>query len=184
MNRPIFITVLLALSLAVGFFLLWPRYQDLSGAQRKVKEKTAELERQEKYFNAVRALHKELQNYKRELTKIDAVFPQDSSLPSLYDLMQKLPSRSGLVLRGLTISPGGAAGAAPESSSRVKSIGVTLQVSGSYSAFKEFIARTRISPRILTIDSLSFSAPAREAKEGSSPEDVFTFSMNLKAYSY
>ncbi len=160
----------LVLLFGAGFF--WPKYQALSGLQKGIEERTVQLQHKEKYFSGLKDIQAELKKYETELSKIDSALPSNPSLPSLFSFIQKTSSQSGLVLKGISPFAISAAEGAP----KIKTIQFSLQVSGSYQSFKNFLSILEKSARIIEVENISFSSP----EEG----DLFTFNLNIKVHSY
>ncbi len=172
MRSPVVIIGIFIIALVVGIFWTWPAYKDYSALLREQKQKQAEMQTREEYINNLVALDTQLQGSKDKLAKLDAAFPSDEDLPSLYSEVQQLASASGLVLRSITSSLSASGTAA----SQLQTIELNLSLEGSYTAFKEFLLRTQTAWRVLDVQSIAFSSP----KTGT----TFNFAIKLYAYSY
>lgn len=171
MNRLIIIIILLLISLILGIFLILPKYEDLSFLKKKIREKQAELQSKEEYFKNLGEVAEELKNYQSQLSKIDSALPDHPQLPALFDYLQKTASQSGLVLKGISVAfvtPGQKVGETRETP-------LTLVLSGSYSAFKNFLSTLEKSARLIETESISFASV-----EGG----PFNFNLRIKVHSY
>lgn len=174
MNRPFVIIGIVVITLIVGAFWAFPMYQDFQEISVELTEKEAELQNREDYFSQIQSMKDQLGAYEEELEKLNAAIPNDSSLPSLYDLVQRLSSESGLVLRQIS---------AVEDTNTVsdiyaKTIAVSLNLEGSYEGLKAFLNRTQTAPRMLDVTSIGFvSPPAGLASQ-------FQFAVYLNAFFY
>lgn len=171
MNRPITIAVCIWLSLILGVGFLWPKYQDLRNSQKKIEEKKAELQYKEEYFSELNKTSDALKEYSEILQKIDSSLPADPNLPSLFDFLQKVSSQNGLVLK--RINP---VSTTPFEDSKIQETHLNLSLSGSYSAFKNFLSTLQKSARLIEIESITFSSPEKE--------ETFNFDLKIKVYSY
>lgn len=174
MNRPFVITGIVVIILVIVAFWVVPMYQDFQELSVELIEKEAELQNREDYFSEIQSLDNRLKAYEEELIKLHAALPNDSSLPSLYDLLQRLSSESGLVLRQIS---------AVEDTKTVseiaaQTIAVSLNLEGSYEGLKAFLERTQTASRLLNVTSVGFVSPPT----GLSSQ--FQFAIFLNAFSY
>jgi Tfp pilus assembly protein PilO len=169
---PIIIVACFLLTVIFGVILLWPKFQELKMIEKNIAEKKEELQYQENYFSNLREIKSKLEEYQAEVTKINSALPDDSSLPSLFNFLQKTSSQSGLVLKG--VSP--FAVVVSKENPDIKETQFSLQVSGSYSSFKNFLSTLEKSARLIEVENISFSSP----KKG----NLFTFNLRIKVFSY
>lgn len=156
----------------IGFFLIFPRYQNLKETNLKVQEKRTELQYKEEYFSNIRKTSDELKNYEGELSKIDSAFPADPSLPSLFNFLEKTASQNGLILKYIgTFSVNSS-----EEKPAIKDISINVTVAGSYPAFKNFLVGLEKTARFIEVENVLFSIPAKD--------EPFSFALKLKAHSY
>lgn len=166
---PIISVGLLIILILGGGYLGWTRY-----GQFKIK--SAELEIAEKkfgekqeYISKLRSLETELEKYSQETDKIESGLPQDPSVPALFNYVSQKSSENGLILRELNLGKIG-----QSAIGNIKEISFPLAFSGSYPAFKNFLASVQKSVRMISIRAISFT----------SPEDEELFDFNLDANSY
>lgn len=171
-SLPLAVIICFFLTLILGVGFLWPKFQDLREVQKNIKEKEERLQSNEEYFSNLEEIKINLEEYQGELSKINSALPDDLSLPSLFDFLQKTSSQSGLVLKG--ISP--FAISSPEEFPALKEIQFGLEVIGSYPSFKNFLSILEESARMIEVKNISFLSP-----EKGKP---FTFSLRIKVYSY
>jgi len=169
---PMIIAACFFFSLIVGVLLLWPRFQDLRTIQAAFENISEEIQYQEQYFSQLADIQNKFKDYEEKLFKIDSALPNDPSLASLFNFLQKASSQSGLILKG--ISP--LAVSYSEKNPNLRKTQFSLEVSGSYSAFKEFLSTVERSARMIEVENVSFSTP----NEG----DTITFNLRIKVYSY
>ena len=167
------IVVCLIISIGLFFGLIYPKYQSWQSLRFQAKEKNAELQTKMEYFSQIRQTTEALNTYEEALAKISSALPADSSLPSLTNFLQVTASETGMSLSDVGIE----ASEQPDGKSRVKEIGLILEVSGSYDGFKNFLSSLEQSARMISISSLSFQTPKKT-------KDPFVFSLSIKAFSY
>lgn len=165
---------LLAISILVGVFLLWPNFQIFSQLQNQLQERELELKNLEAYFAQLELLREEIASQPPEkVALIEQSLPDEPSLPSLYEALSQGASQSGLALRSINSFVGGISS---EQALQFRTIEVIMDMEGTYEALKEFLADTRTLPRLINIKSLEFESPERGG--------IFKFSVTLQAYSY
>jgi len=170
-NYPIAIAIFFLASLILGLAVFLPRYQDLSTVSTSIKKEREKINIEKEYYSSIASTSEELKNYQTELSKVGASLPDDSSLPSLLNFLERAVSQAGLIIKSIS----------PSSSSRssdlenVKEEKVSLSVSGEYSAFKNLIFILERSSRLIEVESISFSHLKITDRD---------YSITIKAYSY
>ena len=169
---------LLAISVLVIVFLLWPNFQTFSALQSQLQERELELKNLEAYFNQLELLKEEIASQPAEKkTLIEQSLPDEPSLPSLYEALSQTASQSGLVLRSINSSVAVVPSEqVAEQTLQFRTIEVVMETEGTYEALKEFLVSTRTLPRLLSVKALKFDSPERGS--------IFKFSVTLQAYSY
>lgn len=172
MNRQISIVILFVLAIIVVVLGTWPSYQEFAALKNQAQAKERELENREVYFNDLKTIEQDLKEKADELAKLDAILPDNPDIPLLYDLISRISSGSGLVLKDIfsTIEK------KEDSDSGIKEITVDVNVEGSYEGIKEFLSAARNAGRMLDVNSVSFLTP----KEG----EIFKFSITISAFTY
>ena len=189
MPRLATIIICLILSVILGFFLLWPQYQKFSDERWRVKEKEAERNNQEEYFVHVESIANELLGYETELSKIASALPYSADIPALLNFLEKAAFRNGLILTKITSFSLGKPQSTSQSSqqqeestiSRAKDINIEFEVTGSYSALKNFISTLEKSARVIEVESIILKIK-RGLEEGK--EATPSFSLKIKTYYY
>ena len=185
MSRSILIIICIFLIVLIGFFLVVPKYKKFETLKQKIDGKETELRYIESYFSDLERLSQKLKEHESQLSKIDFALPSDSSLSllSLINFLQTANSQNGLVFKKLSsfsiTSPKIAAKAPvsiqPQPLSKIKEIHLGFEVSGSYSALKNFLETLEKSARLIEVENISFSF-----EEGK----IFSFNLKIKTYSY
>lgn len=170
MKSPFVLVGIVIIALIIGVFWSWPSYQAFLALRQEQNQKAQDVQTRTHYFNDLAALREKLQTFQTQLALLDWALPNDSSIPSLYGEIQSMAANSGLVLKSISSS------VLPSSQSQLKTIEVSLDMSGSYIGLKEFIARAQSAPRVLNVESVGFSS----VKES----DKFNFEVRVLAYSY
>jgi type IV pilus assembly protein PilO len=161
MNRLTVSLILLFLALIWGIFFVMPKNEDLNLLRQNIQEKRAELQSKESYLATLTQLSQKLHEYKDSLDKIDSAIPDSPELPALFSFLQRAASQSGLILTKLDMT------SAPVKSSSKSEIGVNeirlnLILSGSYSAFKNFLYTLEKSSRLIEVESFVLTAEEKQ----------------------
>jgi len=165
---------LLTLLALGGYFLCWPKYQEFKGKKVELETKDEEIRLKKEYLSNLETLSERLSTYKEQLSKIDSALPEDSSVAALFNFLQKTSSENGLILTDIDVS---GLFSLESSEERIQKMSFSISVSGSYSAFKNFLSAVYKNSRLIEVKSISFSS----SEEG---EDLFDFDLNLETQSY
>lgn len=172
MNRFIITTAIFLIIVVFGIGLWYPKYQKTRLVWQETAVKKRMLEYQREHFLNVRTQSEKLKDHQESLSKINSALPDFADYPSLFRFLENLCSESGLVLK--EINPSLVETKEPES--LVKQSRVSVAVSGSYLAFKNFLFGLEKSSRLIEVQSIDFFTPKEE--------QVFTFNLDIKVYSY
>lgn len=195
----------LILSIIIAVFLVWPKYQELSVLNVRIKEREQDIKAKEEDLKYLRNISSELVKYEQNLKKIDSALPSFLSIPSLFYFLQKESSQNGLVLGKIqagtaqeffieetvseTVSAppeSSAESFSPEGASRekivrtkteIKTIPIELSLAGSYSDFKNFLSSLEKNAKLFETKTITFSAPSEK-------EESFKFDLGTETYSY
>lgn len=157
------------LTLILGVLIIHPKYQELGLLEEKTKIRKAELQSKEEYLTSLQATSEELKKYQNELSIVNSALPSDPDLPALFDFLQKTASQNGLIFKEMKPP-------SVNTTKEPKEILLTLQMTGSYSSLKTFLASLGKSARIIEVESVSFTVPEKTA--------LLTFDITIKVYSY
>ncbi|MFH1894360.1 MAG: type 4a pilus biogenesis protein PilO [Patescibacteria group bacterium] len=173
MNKTIIVAVSFIAAIALMFFLVLPKYESLKSKITEKEIKEVNFKNRNDYYKKVSEISNELKKYSQELEKIDFALPREIFLPAIYGFFQERASESGLIL----IDERFDSSSVPKESLAKKEYHFDLELSGSYAAFKNFLAVLEKSARIIEVENISFSSPEKS-------KSVFSFNMSVKFYSY
>lgn len=203
MPKNLIVVISLFLSLIIGAFLIWPKYQELALVQAEIERQSSELRNRESYLEDLRSVSSKLEEHKDNFSKIDSALPSEISLPSLFNFIQQKASENGLFLKeiklagiqdfsltkelaaktepveeypaqGVSFQPSAVQSA---EKTGIKKIVMSCSLTGSYPAFKTFLSAVEKSARFVEVKNISFSA----SKEKETP---FSFNLTVETYSY
>jgi Tfp pilus assembly protein PilO len=155
------------ISVLLFFLFISPKQTSLSILNSQLLQKKHEFETSERYFQEISKTSEKLKNYQEEISKIDSALPEDPSIPSLFNFLQKSSSQSGLLLENIgsiTLNEEG----------KPKKWTTTLKLKGDYSSLKNFISILERSARLIKIDKISLLG------EGES----LSFDLTISFFSY
>lgn len=175
MNKNIIIAGGTGIALILAAVFVWPQYQKLQALNLNIENKKAEFQSQEEYFVQVKETSVKLQEYSDSLLKISSALPQDPALASVVSFLQSNSAQTGLILKKIVLS-----GAADQSENRgpFAETLLSVQVTGSYPAFKNFLTLVENSSRIIEVQKVSIEIPDEKSKE------LPAFTLDLKTNSY
>ncbi len=179
----ILICLLILLALG-GYFLCWPKYQEFKWKKVEIETKDEEIRKKEEYILNLGILSEKLSAYEEQFSKIDSALPKDSSIADLLNFFEKTSSENGLILTDIDVSGLFSSETSVQQSStqedsggKIQKMSFSISVSGSYSAFKNFLSAVYRSSRLIEVKSIGFSSSEEK-------KDLFDFNLNLEAQSY
>jgi len=172
MNRPIIIAICIVIVIALGVLLIWPKYQILKASLVNVEKKAAELNYLNDYFADIKKISEDFKKYEAEFLKVESALPSDPFLPSLLKFIQTKASENGLILKGFS----SVSVSSFVKDSDIKEQYLSIELSGFYPAFKNFLAVLEKNERLIEIEQISFSA--------SKEKEPMIFNLGIKVYSY
>jgi len=192
-DKPITIIISLFLSVVLTFFFAYPKYKEFKSFQLQLSQIEAEYNAKYEYYAKVKTVYAELQEKKDNIARLEnAIWSENSYGPLMYFFQQKAVE-NGLVARNLYLTK-----TAPiNSESDIKSISFSLDLLGSYSAFKNFLLALERSARVFDVTNVSFSssilattgsALTTISSTGSASQtqsqQTFPFTIEVKTHSY
>ncbi|MDD3399744.1 MAG: type 4a pilus biogenesis protein PilO [Candidatus Pacebacteria bacterium] len=174
----------IAAALLIGGVLLWPKYQSLNILNEGIKVKELELQSKTDYFDHIRGVSEQLEEYQDPLSKINSALPNDALLPSTFNFLQNAASQAGLILEEVAVGSVGVFGQTQASPTKpaegqIKTVSLNLSLVGSYVSLKSFVSEIENSARIIEIRKIAFSSPEEDEEE-----DAFTFSVDVVTHNY
>lgn len=170
----IIIVILLALALG-GYFLWWPEYREFKNKGLELEMKNENVRQKEEYLSKLEGYINKLSEHANEFSKIDTALSADLSKPTLYNFILKTSAENGLILNSVDI------GEISSEEKRIQKISLSISVSGSYAAFKNFLSVIYKNTRLFEIDFIDFSSSTKMEKEET---EIFNFKLVLKTHAY
>lgn len=174
-DRPITIALILFIILLLVFFLLLPEYNTFQTLQMQLGEKRAEYAAQVDYYAAIAATYASLQQHQDDIKKIDDALPQDPGLGKLIYFLQTAAKDNSLIVKDLFLSNSSLVNSGANTTSSVKDMIFSIDLSGNYQSLEGFIVSLENSSRIFEVTSISFAS-------ASGPP--YNFNLQIKTHSY
>jgi len=155
-SQYIFIVIFLVATAILGFFLIWPKYQELIIIQANIEETEARIEGREEYLLELKSLDKRLEQYESELRIIDSALFSEPWPSHLFDYLSKLAFQEGLVINQINFDVGSLG------ETKFKESGTSFSLLGSYSGLKSFLSTIESSGKLFNVRKISFSSVGGE----------------------
>jgi Tfp pilus assembly protein PilO len=179
MPKTLVSAILLFAALAVIGFLIVPQWQQLSEAKGQLKVKKTELQQREDYFSQLRTVARNFEALPEVLIKINNAIPDNPEFDKLINFLAVAAQQQGLVLTeisNVTVAAQESGKPNQEPQNFLRGITLSLRLTGSYPALKNFLLQVEDSARLLEVERLAF-VPAKTA-------GAFQFELDLKTQAY
>jgi Tfp pilus assembly protein PilO len=200
MNKKIVISLIsLVIAGALVFVFIVPLWSSVKTLQREIGVKKQEVSKVEELLAKTRQLQKEYQEVEKEAAKIFLALPEEEDIPHLLVQFEALAASNGLLLESIRfnqpvqekerISQGFPQSNLQKSSQSKKtlstfpSLSVNVTVSGTYDAFKGYLAGLENNVRSIDVHSIQFATRQgeKEAKLSAS-WGIFEFNLGASVY--
>jgi len=173
MKKNIFTIINFLVVISLIVWMILPNRTILNEQKKKQEIKTLEKQTIESYFQNLKKLNEESQNYQKEISKVDSAIPQDISLHSFAYFLQKTASVNGLIVRKINLGQQTKIKENPNMS--FADVGIDFL--GNYLSFKKFFDEIEKSSRFIEIQEFKISSGG-EAKKDQGLE------ITVRIYSY
>lgn len=161
-----------SISVLLLIFLIAPKIQDFQKISFEIEQKKKEISFQKDAVFEIDFLSRKLKEYPLELSKIDSAIPSEPGTLSLYDFFQQKIDKHNLLLKNVS-----SFSTSVVEEKKIKKTKFSLQVSGSFSDFKNFLSDIEKNSRLIEIENVSFVVyPLKQTAD--------FYQLTIKAYSY
>jgi len=171
----IIITAGVLVSIIVGVFLFWPKYQEFNSLQNQFAQKEDQLENQNRYMDQLSVIERKIDEKQELVNKVNNALPVGPDIPSLLNFLQEMSTETGMSLEGASWQE--VSVSRKEDKERFEEYSLNLELSGSYFAFINFLYSLEKSSRLINVVESEFSIPSEE-------NEPIPFDILLKVYSY
>jgi Tfp pilus assembly protein PilO len=161
--------------------LVYPQYQKLIFKKEIISKKEQEFKLYDDYVKNLKENSQKLEQYQKELSKIDQALPTAPYLPEILSYLTLNSGANGLLVKKFSFSitePKKETEKLPSKTPSLplfKEIKILLSLTGSYEGLKNFLSSLEKSARLFEVEKISLSL----TKEG-----LFVFDLAIKIYSY
>jgi Tfp pilus assembly protein PilO len=148
--------IIVLIALTFGMVLVLPKYDETVALKDKVELKRVDLENRENYFKELEKIAKEFKDNRENLDKIKTALPIGPMAPTLANFIQSASSQSGLILKNFGYGSTKVTTTDETAAMAVQEYEISLTLSGSYAAFKDFLDKIEKSSRLIEISDIAF----------------------------
>lgn len=178
MKQPFFITIaiLIAIVLVVKF-LIMPAYEDVSSLRAVRDEKKDIIIELGNFIKKIAEWRDNFAKFEEGRAKMNLALPSGEDFPNLIVSLENLAGSSGVILGSIDFGAAVRGRSIAAKSDEVNALAsdLTIQVSGTYEAFKAFLDKVESNARVVDIQSISFSSNTDKA-------GIFDFTILAKVY--
>lgn len=185
----VFVPLFVVAIIAVGYFVVWPKYQGTQDTKQILDTKLLDAELREGQLQSIQSLVQEFAEKKTQLNVLDDAVPTAARIPELLANFDRLSAQSGLQLDSVALS------LLPdldtpledvpetnflftekfrESTKNLHRLQALVKVRGSYTGFKTFFATLEQNLRLMDVEGYSIAAPG-----GAGELQEMTLSVNI-----
>ncbi len=178
-DKPIATAVILFVVLILIFYLVTPKYQAFQDLLIKLGIKEAEFREKDAYFVEITKTYKELMQYQDSLKKIETALPDKLLLAPLVNFLYQKGSENGIIIQKISVLQS----ASVNTETNIKGTNISLNLFGSYAAFKKFLTSIEKSARLIEGEGFAFSITPPSL---ASPiiQETYPIKLDIKVYSY
>jgi Tfp pilus assembly protein PilO len=148
--------IIILIALTFGMVLVLPKFDETAALKDKVELKRVDLANRENYFKELEKIAKEFKGNRENLDKIKTALPIGPMAPSLANFIQSASSQTGLILKNFGYGSTNVTAIDETAAMAVQEYEISLTLSGSYNAFKDFLDRIEKSSRLIEIADIAF----------------------------
>lgn len=174
-------------SLILIFVFVFPLYSSVKIMRLESSQKHEEIEKLKELLAKVEKIKSNYQNVAEEIEKVFLALPEEKDVPELLVQFEKLAVSNGLLLESIKFGEISKKKES-DSSSRSKKILsifpnsiVELKITGSYSAFKNYLKALEKNVRSMDVYSIKFSSSIKKYNLFSDL-GIFEFDLGVNVY--
>lgn len=143
---------IVAIAGVLFWVLLLPMYDGVAAQREALKERSAILDKRNTIIANINSLAKQYANQSADIQRFSAIVPPQKSVPELVSSIQALASQNGLTLTSLGLS-----GDTNQDKDLYHLQSINIGLTGSYPAFRSFLAALEHNLRVIDIISIDAS---------------------------
>ncbi len=180
-------------SILLAVFVIWPLVSSIIALRDNIQEQEKEMAAIQELINKTNQLSQEYQSMSDEINMFFMALPEKKNVSYLLVQFESLVGRNGLLLESVKLGQDGGkdlgmaeTGIPLEDSPSQKrsfvSIPVNVSVTGSYSAFKGFLADLEKNIRVMDVETISFTQKGQSGESEASALNTFKYDLKIKIY--
>ena len=162
--------------------IILPAYSEVRTRQEMLNNKKAELQKLEEMIGKINELVSVYKEKETEIEKVWQILPKEKDISGLLVQFESLAAQSGLILGAIDFSEveeqiQKAAEPSEETQQKepYKTLSVSIRITGSYNAFKNFLSNLESNLRLTDVQSINFVSKGEIS-------DIFEFSLTGNVY--
>lgn len=160
--------------------IILPAYSDVRARQEILNNKKADLQKLEELIGKMNELTSVYKEKETEIEKVWQILPKEKDIPGLLVQFESLAAQSGLILGAIDFSEVEIQEQTGAKSQRkltppYKKLSVSIRITGSYDAFKNFLSNLESNLRLTDVQSINFVSKGEIS-------DIFEFSLTGNVY--
>lgn len=182
-NLIVSVGIILAIILVI-VFLIFPQISRVKNLSLKIKEIKTNLSQKNDLLNKIDEKIAEYNKLTQKIQKINLAFPSQKQKAELIVQLESLTKETGLALKSINFNESKKG----EEKGAYRVLNISLSLSGTYQAFKNFLVSLEKNIRLMDVQSVSFSSPEKVVASGligpigSQIVNELEFSVNLNTY--
>ena len=185
MSRLTFSIILLAAALGLGYWLVLPKYMDISSLQEELMLKKQESDGRFDYIRRLENLSIEIEEHTEEVVRLERALPRKSNTAEVLAFLEQKASANSILIKEISI-------ASKQNRSTLSAIGktalqeesISIEITGMIDSLVNFLTDIENSARLLRVESVEFSLPFSRlaASSFSYDKNNLSFYIVLKTY--
>lgn len=182
MKRLHIFLIILAAIVLLGYFLVWPAFQEMMQGRDDLAAWQQKLAQAQDSKNKLGELETKYQSVQDEEDRILQALPPSEDIPGLLVQMEALASQNGLIMNSLNFiypqsdtgarvnvseTEGNVAATGSSLPAGVKVLSVNLNLNGNYSGLKNFLKAAENNLRLTDVSKISFNQTDKGSGSGS-----------------
>lgn len=194
MDRRIIITIGSFLgSILLGVFVIWPLVSSIIELKKDIQKQEKEIAAVQELINKTNQLSQEYQSMSDEINMFFMALPAKQDVSYLLVQFESLVARNGLLLEAIDFGQKAEESlgmaetkASPDSASSQKrsfvSSSVGASITGTYSAFKGFLADLEKNIRVMDVETIVFGQEKQSGESEDLELSTFKYDLKIKIY--
>jgi Tfp pilus assembly protein PilO len=156
--RSIIATILILGSIALGYFVVWPKWNDYSVAKAELNTSLAKQDQLKQAQEKMTNFLSEYKQHSADAARLQQALPLSSNeMHNILNNFDTLTKSSGLTLGELSVEDSLQADQLGASAYSIQPIDLSISGEGTYDAFKNFLSGLESNLRIVDINSVTMN---------------------------